>query len=85
MPADNNNGSNVLGCDANDDLDHALGDPAEGQLAQALFHRANGTSCLAVSQNSARQSTLSWRGTKAPAAVKKPIALTNRNARKPLR
>ena len=85
VPADNNNGSNVLGCDANDDLDHALGDPAEGQLAQALFHRSSGSACLAVSQNSSRQLTLSLRASKAPASVKKPVALTNRNARKPLR
>ena len=74
VPADNNNGSNVLGCDANDDLDHALGDPAEGQLAQALFHRSSGSACLAVSQNSSRQSTLSLRASKAPASVKKPVA-----------
>ena len=35
--------NNVAGCTARDDLNRALGDPAEGQLAAALFLRANGT------------------------------------------
>jgi len=33
----------VPGCAANDDLNHQLGDPAEGQLAAALAYRASGT------------------------------------------
>jgi carboxyl-terminal processing protease len=74
----------VPGCTANDDLDHALGDPAEGQLAQALFHRNSGN-CMAVSLGNHRASPLSVRGSKVPAAVIKPAPLTNRNARKPLR
>jgi len=42
-------GAGVPGCAANDDLDHALGDPAEGQLASALSYRASGNSaCLPV-------------------------------------
>jgi carboxyl-terminal processing protease len=85
VPAADNNGSNVIGCEADDDLDHALGDPAEAQLAQALFHRANGPACLALSQSSSRQSALAWRSAKAPLSVQKPAPLTNRNARKPLR
>ena len=32
----------VPGCAAKDDLNHALGDPAEGQLAAALAYRASG-------------------------------------------
>ncbi|MCW5658244.1 MAG: peptidase S41 [Burkholderiaceae bacterium] len=74
----------VPGCTANDDLDHALGDPAEGQLAQALFHRASGN-CMAVALGSSRASPLSVHGSEVPAAVIKPAPLTNRNARKPLR
>jgi C-terminal processing protease CtpA/Prc len=86
VPASNNTGSNVQGCDANDDLDHALGDPAEGQLAQALFHRANGTSCMPVVQSQGgRELAQSLRGARPAAAVVKPAALTNRNARRPLR
>ena len=74
----------VPGCTANDDLDHALGNPAEGQLAQALFHRDSG-SCMAVALGSSRVSPLALRGSKVPASVIKPAPLTNRNARKPLR
>ena len=82
-----NAGNNVTGCAANDDLDHALGDPAEGQLAQALFNRANGSAqCLAVSRgDSDRQSLLAVHGSRARATVIKPAALTNRNARLPSR
>lgn len=78
-------GSNVPGCTANDDLDHALGDPAEGQLAQALFHRASGSSCQAVALGSGRQAPLSAQGSRGLGSVVKPAALTNRNARKPAR
>ncbi len=74
----------VPGCAANDDLDHALGDPAEGQLAQALFNRDSG-SCLAVAIGGSRMSPLALRGSKATASVVKPAPLSNRNARKPLR
>jgi carboxyl-terminal processing protease len=86
VPSGSSNvGSNVTGCAANDDLDHALGDPAEGQLAQALFNRANGsTSCLAVAIGGSRETPLSAK-TARRASVVKPLALTNRNARKPLR
>jgi C-terminal processing protease CtpA/Prc len=78
--------NNLPGCAANDDLDHALGDPAEGQLAAALFHRANNnTACQAVAIEP-RQSPLAAGTAKAPyAAVQKPAALTNRNARMPTR
>ena len=84
VPGASNNGNNVNGCEANDDLDHPLGNPAEGQLAQALFHRAGGT-CMAVQFGSSRASPLALRGAKAPASVIKPAALTNRNGRKPVR
>ncbi len=44
VPDASGNGTDrVRGCLAADDLSRALGDPAEGQLATALFHRANGT------------------------------------------
>jgi hypothetical protein len=84
VPGTGNTGSNVNGCEANDDLDHPLGDQAEGQLAQALFHRAGGT-CMAVQIGSSRASPLALRGAKAPASVIKPAALTNRHGRMPVR
>jgi hypothetical protein len=77
----------VAGCAANDDLDHALGDPAEGQLASALAYRASGNStCLPV-QGSPRASPLAAGQTAAisPGRVHKPVALTNRNGRLPAR
>lgn len=81
------------GCQANDDLDHALGDAAEGQLAAALYHRANGGACLPVQAAAPRAAPLAANraaalaapGGWAPAAVPKPPALTNRNARLPAR
>jgi len=47
----------IKGCTVGDDLDRALGDPAEGQLATALYHRENGGTCPPVPL--ARQSPLS--------------------------
>ena len=79
---------NVPGCAANDDLDHALGDPLEGQLAQALFHRGSGnTSCQPViAIGSGREGALSAKsGARAAAAVIKPLALSSRNGRMPTR
>lgn len=76
--------NNVPGCAANDDLDNALGDPAEGQLAQALFHRANGGTCLAVARGGARESPLAA-GAGVPGRVIKPAVLTNRHGRLPSR
>jgi hypothetical protein len=83
MPAASDNGTDrVRGCVADDDLGRALGDPAEGQLAAALFHRANGT-CPPVAAPS-RQEPLSA-GRTAAARVLKPAALANRNGRLPWR
>ena len=71
VPSGSSNvGSNVTGCAANDDLDHALGDPAEGHLAVAI----GGSRETPLSAKTARR-----------ASVVNPLALTNRNARKPLR
>jgi len=79
-------GRNLPGCAANDDLDHALGDPSEGQLAAALYHRANGGACLALSAAAPRASPLAAHGAgRAMPPVPKPAALTNRNARMPTR
>jgi len=75
------------GCAANDDLDHALGDPAEGQLAAALSYRASGnTACLPV-MASPRQSPLAAGQAAAlsQGRVVKPVVLTNRNGRMPSR
>jgi len=83
VPGTGNTGNNVNGCEATDDLDRALGDPAEGQLAQALFNRSSGT-CMAVAVGGSRASPLALRGSKQPASVVKPAALTNRNARRPV-
>jgi C-terminal processing protease CtpA/Prc len=44
--------SNVSGCFVNDDFDHALGDPLEGQLKAALEHFETGN-CPKVLQNRA--------------------------------
>ncbi|HEU5295200.1 MAG TPA: S41 family peptidase, partial [Burkholderiaceae bacterium] len=79
--------SNVLGCAANDDLDHALGDPAEGQLASALAYRASGNStCLPLMAGS-RVTPLAAGQAAAVAegGVVKPAPLTNRNGRMPAR
>ena len=46
VPSLTNNGANVAGCSASDDLNHPLGDPAESMLATALGYRISGnTSC----------------------------------------
>ncbi|HSB23279.1 MAG TPA: S41 family peptidase [Burkholderiaceae bacterium] len=81
---------NVPGCAANDDLDHALGDPAEGQLASALAYRdsvnSGSPACLPL-MASPRVSPLAA-GQAAPVTqghVIKPPSLTNRNARMPTR
>jgi hypothetical protein len=81
---------NVAGCAANDDLDHALGDPAEGQLAAALAYRAsvNGGSpaCLPLAVGSRQTPLAAGRaGAVTQARVVKPVALTNRNGRTPTR
>jgi carboxyl-terminal processing protease len=80
-----NNGAQVRGCTAADDLDRPLGDPLEGQLAAALQHRANGTCPPAPAPG--RQDPLSAKGggARSAAAVVKPLALTNRNGRMPTR
>ncbi|MFG6446640.1 S41 family peptidase [Roseateles sp. BYS180W] len=54
-PAAADNGREVLGCAVADDFDHALGDPAEGQLAAALHHRATGNCPPNASKPSAWQ------------------------------
>jgi carboxyl-terminal processing protease len=81
---------NVPGCAANDDLDHALGDPAEGQLASALAYRnsvnSGNPACLPL-MASPRVTPLAA-GEAAPVTqghVIKPPSLTNRNARMPTR
>jgi carboxyl-terminal processing protease len=82
--ATDNSTDRVRGCTAADDLDRALGDPSEGQLAAALQHRANGTCPPAPAPG--RQGPLSAKGgARTSAAVIKPAALTNRNGRKPTR
>jgi carboxyl-terminal processing protease len=75
--------NNVPGCTANDDLNRALGDPTEGQLAAALAHRAsNNTSCPPVQafNREAPQAAAALRG-----SVVKPAPLTSRNGRMPTR
>jgi hypothetical protein len=80
-------GNNLPGCAARDDLDHALGDPAEGQLAAALSYRASGnTACLPVMANPRASPLAAGRGAAASVGgVVKPAVLTNRNARMPTR
>lgn len=39
--------NNLPGCAVDDDFTHQLGDPAEGQLATALYYRSNGGTCPA--------------------------------------
>jgi len=80
--ATGNSTDRVRGCAVADDLSRALGDPAEGQLAAALFHRANGTCPPAASPS--REGPLS--ASRAAAGhVAKPAALNNRNGRMPAR
>ena len=78
---------NVPGCAANDDFNHQLGDPAEGQLAAALFHRSSSSgACLPLAAGAARD-TAGGRsvGGADRGQVIKPAALTNRNGRMPSR
>ncbi|HEY6512845.1 MAG TPA: S41 family peptidase [Burkholderiaceae bacterium] len=77
----------VPGCSANDDLDHALGDPAEGQLSAALAYRhSNNATCpppTAVGRQAAQaagQAAVPSQG-----RVVKPAALTSRFGRMPAR
>jgi len=75
----------VSGCAANDDLNHQLGDPAEGQLAAALSYRASGnTACLPLAVAN-RQTPLAAARGAAAGRVVKPVALTSRNGRMPAR
>jgi carboxyl-terminal processing protease len=84
MPdAAGNTTDRVRGCTVADDLDHALGDQAEGQLAAALQHRANGTCPPAASPG--RQDPLSASRAGPAARVIKPAVLTSRNGRMPTR
>jgi carboxyl-terminal processing protease len=84
MPAATGNTSErVRGCIVADDLDRALGNPLEGQLAAALYMRAN-DSCPPGATPS-RQGALSASRTSATARVIKPVVLTNRNGRIPQR
>ena len=76
--------NNLPGCRANDDLGHQLGDPAEGQLAAALSHRASGnTTCpplMASGRDSPLAATQPERGT-----IAKVVARNNRYGRLPSR
>ena len=77
--------NNVAGCAADDDLGHALGDPAEGQLAAALAYRASGnTACMPV-MVSARATPLAAGQAVLAGRVVKPTPLNNRNGRMPTR
>lgn len=66
--------NNVPGCAASDDFDRLLGDPAEAQLATALYLRANG-SCppIAAGRESPLSAALGTRG-----SVPKLAARSNR-------
>jgi C-terminal processing protease CtpA/Prc len=82
-PAATDNGTDrVRGCVAADDLSRALGDPQEGQLAAALYMRANNTCPPGATPS--REGPLAA-GRVAEARVFKPAALTNRNGRMPTR
>jgi hypothetical protein len=67
---------------AADDLSRALGDPQEGQLAAALYMRAN-NSCPPTAAPG-RDGPLAA-GRAAEARVFKPAVLTSRNGRMPQR
>lgn len=77
-PSDNG-GAAVAGCTASDDLDHALGDMAEGQLAAALQLRASDSCPTAAG----RESPLALQ--RAPLGVQRPPAMTQRYGRLPTR
>ncbi len=80
--ATGNSTDRVRGCVAADDLSRALGDPAEGQLATALFHRANGTCPPVASPGRAEKLSSASR---TAGQVWKPPVLANRNGRLPSR
>jgi hypothetical protein len=79
--------NSLPGCAANDDLDHQLGDPAEGQLASALSYRASGNAACLPLMVGNRATPLSAGQPSAASVgqVIKPAVLTNRNARMPTR
>jgi hypothetical protein len=72
----------VRGCVVADDLTHALGDPAEGQLAAALRHRADGSCPPAAASGREGPSSA---GRPLAGRVVKPAALNSRNGRMPAR
>jgi carboxyl-terminal processing protease len=72
----------VRGCVVADDLTRALGDPAEGQLAAALYMRAN-NACPPIASPS-RQDPLSASRATTPRVVKS-VVLSNRIGRMPQR
>jgi len=76
--------SNVPGCVAGDDLDHALGDLAEGQLAAALSYRASGT-CPPLAAANRSAPLAAGQGSAMPGRVIKPPALSNLYGRTPAR
>jgi hypothetical protein len=76
--------NSLPGCSANDDLGHQLGDPAEGQLAAALAHRASGNSSCPPPMASGRVSPLAA-ATAERGTVVKAVARSNRYGRIPLR
>ncbi len=79
--------SGVPGCAADDDLDHALGDTTEGQLAVALAYRASidagAPACPPLAM--ARRTAPLAAGSEPRGLVFKPPALTNANGRMPAR
>jgi carboxyl-terminal processing protease len=81
--ATGNTTDRVRGCVVADDLSRALGDPAEGQLAAALYMRANNTCPPAAAPS--RENALSASRTSTAAGVVKPAALTHRHGRTPTR
>ena len=87
MPANGGGAGYPLpGCAANDDLGHALGDPAEGQLAAALSYRASGnTACLPLMMAPRQSPLAAGQAALSQGRVVKPAALTNRNGRMPAR
>ncbi|MFI4931864.1 MAG: S41 family peptidase [Burkholderiales bacterium] len=81
---------NVPGCAANDDLNHQLGDPAEGQLASALSYRnsvnSGNPACLPLMAGNRATPLSAQQSSAAPIGqVIKPPVLTNRNGRMPTR
>jgi carboxyl-terminal processing protease len=74
----------VRGCTVADDLSRALGDPAEGQLAAALYMRAN-NSCPPTASPGRQDPLSAGHSSDSAARVVKPAALSNRNGRMPAR